>query len=235
LNVHGKWWGNNLTNFRYLINPDIEDESKLTSPENISIADIPLSAIEIVPLASEIKEPININVHGTVVKFVYPRIRNVGIVDSLMKSKFAVDEQRFFKLKEILKHNRKHDNNPESKIPVDILESQAHDDYLAERARWRIIYSNAQLICGIDDDVFSTFEDRVKAITEDKRLLARHWEAYWDFIQGKGKFGVKNEAEFYSDILNQKVRRPFLFRTITFMPWDSVVSDGDGSVKIHFG
>lgn len=235
LNIHGKWWGNNLTNFRYLINPAIKDEKKLMASENISVADIPLSAIEVVPLDNEVKEPINIDVHGTIVKFVYPRIRNVGIVDSMVKLKFAVEEQQFYKLKEILKYNRKHEDNPEMKISVDLKEAQAYDEYLAERARWRIIYSNAQLICGINDDIFSTFDDRVKAITEDKRLLAKHWEAYWDFLQGKGKFGIKDEAEFYSDILNQKVRRPFLFRAITLMPWDSVVSDRDGSVKIHFG
>jgi len=235
LNVYGKWWGRSLNNFRYLINPDIEDEAKLTAAENISIADIPLSSLNVIPLASEIKEPINITVHGITVRFVYPRIRNIGIADKVLKIKFAVEEQKFFKIKELIKFNKKHEDDPENKILVDLAEAQAYEDYVLERERWRIIYNNAQLICGIDNEVLSTFEDRVKALVEDKRLLAKHWEIYWKFIEGKGKFGVENKAEFFSDVLNQKVTRPFLIRAFNFMPWDSMVSDGDESSKICFG
>jgi len=235
LNVHGKWWGSTLKDFKYFINPDIEDEAKLTAAENISLADIPLSSIKIDPLADGIKEPININIHGTVVKFIYPRLRNIGIIDNMMKTKFAVEEQKFFKIKEILKFNRKHENDPDKKITVNVEEARAYDDYLTERGKWRIIFSNAQLICGVDNDVFNTFEERVNAIVQDKRILARHWQAYWKFLDGKGKFGVRNEAEFYSDILDQKVTRPFLIRAVSLMPWDAMVSDGDESTKIYFG
>ena len=234
INVYGKWWGNHLSGFRYLINPDLEDRDKLLAKENISLADIPLSSLNVIPLDPEIKEPINIKVHGVTVKFIYPRIRNSGIVDDLLKAKFAIQEQQFHKLKKILDYNSKQDD-PELKKDVDLQEAEAYDDYLAEKAKWRLIYMRAQEICGIDDIVLETMEDRIKALTEDTRISVQHWQKYTEFLEGKGKFGLENEAEFYSDILNQKVRRPFLFYTWNLIPSGTMERQGDVDDKISFG
>lgn len=45
LSVYAKWWGNTLTGYKYLLNPDIGDEEKLLANENISVADISIAAI----------------------------------------------------------------------------------------------------------------------------------------------------------------------------------------------
>jgi hypothetical protein len=234
INVHGKWWGNTLNGFRYLLNPEIEEQNKLLAPENISIADIPLSAINVVPLSEDIHEPINITIHGVTVKFVYPRIRNAGIIDDLIKTQFADEEQQFFRIKQMIEYNIKQ-TDPEKKKDVNLKESNEYSNYLAERAKWRVIYMRAQEICGIDNESFETLEERINVIQNDKRISVRHWQAYTDFLNGKGKFGVKDEAEFYSDILNQKVTRPFLFRSWTLMPGNPVVGGGYESASIHFG
>jgi len=234
INVYGKWWGNHLTGFRYLLNPDFEDREKLLAKENISIADIPLSALEIDPLDPAIKEPINIKVHGITVKFIYPRIRNSGIVDDMLKIKFAIQEQQFHKLKQILEYNAKQ-SDPELKKEVNLQESEAYEKYLAERAKWRLIYMRAQEICGIDDVVLETMDDRIKALTEGSKISVRHWQLFTEFLESKGKFGLKNEAEFYSDILNQKVRRPFLFYTWSFIPSGTLERTGDVDNSVSFG
>jgi hypothetical protein len=106
------------------LNPNIEDEEKLFAKENISEADIPISAIEVEALSPEIKEPINITVHGVTVGFVYPRIQNVGIIEDLLKVKYAKEEQRFFKLKQILEFNSKQ-INPTEKLDVNIVEAES--------------------------------------------------------------------------------------------------------------
>ena len=234
INVYGKWWGNHLTGFRYLINPDLEDRDALLAKENISIADIPLSALDVVSLDPEIKEPINIKVHGITVKFIYPRIRNSGIVEDLLKVKFAVQEQQFYKLKQILEFNSKQ-TDPDLKKFVDIQEAEIYEDYLAERAKWRLIYMRAQEICGIDDVIFETMEDRIQALTKDTKISVRHWQKYTEFLENKGKFGLKNEAEFYSDILNQKIIRPFLFYTWNLIPSDTMERPGDVDDQVSFG
>jgi hypothetical protein len=234
INVYGKWWGNHLSGYRYLLNPDLEDRDALLAKENISIADIPLSSLEVVPLDPDVKEPINIKVHGVTVKFIYPRIRNSGIVDAILKSKFAIQEQQFHRLKQILEFNSKQ-IDLESKKSVNLQEAEAYDDYLVERAKWRLIYIRAQEICGIDDMVLETLDDRIQALTEDTKISVQHWQKYTDFLEGKGKFGLKNEAEFYSDILNQKVRRPFLFYTWNLIPSGTMERPGDVDDKISFG
>jgi hypothetical protein len=234
INVYGKWWGNHLSGLRYLIDPDLEDRDALLAKENISLADIPLSSLNVTPLDPEVKEPINITVHGITVNFIYPRIRNSGVVDDLLKAKFAVQEQQFYKLKQILDYNSKQDDI-ERKKPVNIQEAEAYEDYLAEKAKWRLIYMRAQEICGIDGVILETMEDRVKALTESSRISVRHWQKYTEFLEGKGKFGLENEAEFYSDILNQKVRRPFLFYTWNLIPSGALERAGDVDDTVSFG
>jgi hypothetical protein len=234
INVYGKWWGNHLTGFRYLLNPDLEDRDALLAKENISVADIPLSALEVVPLDPEVKEPINIKVHGIIVNFIYPRIRNSSIVDDLLKMKFAVQEQQFHKLTQILEFNSKQ-TDPELKKSVDLRDAEAYEDYLADRAKWRLIYMRAQEICGIDDVILETMEDRIKALTENTKISVRHWQRYTDFLENKGKFGLKNESEFYSDILNRKVCRPFLFYTWNLIPSGTMERPGDVDDQVSFG
>lgn len=236
MNIHGKWWGNTISGFRYLLNPDIEDKDLLLAKENISEADIPLSAIEVKPLDSDIKEPINITVHGVTVGFVYPRIQNMRIIEDNLKTKYAEEEQRFFKLKQILEFNSKQ-QDPTKKIEVNITEAEAYQKYLAERAEWRIILMRAQEIVRVNDDTFTSGEldERVNAIRNDKRITARHWIEWAAFLEGKGKFGVNNEVEFYSDVLNQKVKCPFRFYTYTFIPNKLVECEGDESSSISFG
>jgi hypothetical protein len=234
INVYGKWWGNYLPGFRYLINPDLEDRDALLASENISLADIPLSALDVTPLDPEVREPISIRSRGTTVKFIYPRIRNSGIVDELIKIKFAVEEQQFHKLKQTLDYNDKL-SDPEAKKQVNLQEFEAYEAYLAERAKWYLIYMRAQEICGIDDVVFETLDDRIKALTDDTKISVRHWQKYIEFLEGKGKFGLKDEAEFYSDILGQKVIRPFRFHTWNFIPSGTLERAGDEDDQISFG
>jgi hypothetical protein len=234
INVYGKWWGNHLTGFRYLLNPELEEKEKLLAKENISVADIPLAALDVVPLAPDIKEPIVIKVHGITVKFVYPRIRNAGIIDNLIKTRFAVQEQQFHKLKQILEYNSKQ-SDPSNKKEINLQEAEEYDNYLAEKSKWRLIYMRSQEICGIDNEVLETLEDRIKALTENTRISVQHWQHYTDFLEGKGKFGLQNEAEFFSDILGEKVRRPFLFHTWSLIPSGSLEREGDVDDKISFG
>jgi hypothetical protein len=236
MNVHGKWWGSTISGFRYLINPDIKDEEQLFSKENISEADIPLAAIEVKPLDHEIKEPINITVHGVTVGFVYPRIQNVGIIESSLKMRYAEEEQRFFKLKQTLEFNSKQ-KDPSTKFDVNVAEAEEYQKYLADRGEWRTVLMRAQEIVRVNDDIFNSgnLDERVNAVQNDKRITTRHWIKWAEFLEGKGKFGVKNDVEFYSDILNQKVRRPFRFHTYSFIPNKLVEREGDESSSISFG
>jgi hypothetical protein len=236
MNVHGKWWGSTISGFRYLLNPDLEDEKLIFAKENISEADIPISAIEVKPLDPEIKEPVNITVHGVTVGFVYPRIQNAGIIDDSLKVKYAEEEQRFFKLKQILEFNSTQ-KDPSTKLDVNIAESEEYQKYLADRAEWRTVLLRAQEIVRVNGDVFNSggLDERIDAVLNDKRITTLHWIKWSEFLGGKGKFGVNDEAEFYSDVLNQKVRRPFRFHTYSFIPNKLVEPGGDEPGSVSFG
>jgi hypothetical protein len=154
----------------------------------------------------------------------------------LLKVKYAEEEQRFFKLKQILEFNSKR-TNPTEKLDVNIVEAEEYQKYLAERAEWRTVLMRAQEIVRVDNDVFNSgsLDERINAIQNDKRITSRHWIKWADFLEGKGKFGVKNEVEFTSDILGRKVRRPFRFHTYSFIPNKLVEREGDESGSISFG
>lgn len=236
LNVYAKWWGNTLTDYKYLLNPDIEDEEKLLANENISVADIPIASIaaNIKPLDKDIVEPINVKARGTTVRFVYPRIRNSGIVTDLLKEKFAVEEQRFVHIKQVMEFNAKQED-PDEKKPVDYKELSEYQEYLAEKEKWKLIYTRAQQVAGIDDEVIDDFDARVDAVMKDGRITVWHWKMYTDFLDDKGAFGIKDEATFYSDVLGKEITRPFRFHTWDFIPNDSMERTGDVDGEISFG
>lgn len=236
LNVHVKWWGANLSGYRYLLDDTITDREKLFAKENISIAEIPIANIgkRIKPLAPEIKEPINIEADGVTVKFIYPRIRNSSIVADLLKKEFADEEQRFFKTAQIVKWNEQQ-KDPELRKEISLEEAELYKDYLARKADKDLIYTRAQLICEVNGVPLNTFEERVAAIQDGADISVKHWMIYNDFLKNEGNFGVQDEVEFYSEVLGKNVIRSFPFRTYNFFPTVSVESIRAKQSKISFG
>jgi hypothetical protein len=225
LNVHAKWWGQFLEGFAYFLNPGLTDMDALMAKENISYADIPLANLVITPLPEKIVEPINIKSGGGEINFLFSRAQNSGIVEEYMKVKFADQEQQFFKIKQLVKAKKTDE--------VTVADLRAYQEYLSERAAWQLLYTRAQTLCGINHELLETFEDRVEALRTNKKISIRHWEKYNEFLANEGKFGLQDEAEFYSDILEQKVRRPFRFRTFTLIP--QVDRKRDGEDEVSFG
>jgi len=225
LNVHAKWWGPMLHDFSYFVKPDLENHGKLMDKANISKADIPIAGLTVVPLAEGITEPINFTANGVEVSFLYPRAQNSGIIDECMKMKFAEEEQQFFAIKQLVNEKRSEE--------VSIADLRAYQDYLAERATWRLLYTRALTFSGVNREWIETIEDRVQALRTNKKISVQHWDKYNKFLKGKGAFGLKNEAEFYSDILSQKVKRQFRFRTYTLIP--QLDAERDGQDEVSFG
>jgi len=225
LNVHAKWWGPMLHDFPYFLDPEIADYDKLMARENISQAEIPIANLTVVPLAEDVSEPINVTSGGVEVNFCYPRAENSGIVDENMKIKFAEQEQQFFRIKQLAEAKKYEE--------VSVADLRAYQDYLAERASWKLLFTRALTLCGINREPFNTLEERVNALRTNKLIGVKHWEKYNKFLSGKGAFGLKNEAEFYSDVLSQKVKRSFRFRTYTLIP--QVDSGRDEQDEVSFG
>lgn len=225
LNVHAKWWGPTLQEFPYFINPDLEGDELLDDKKNIGYAAIPIANLVIKPLPPEILEPINITHGGVTVKFVYPRAETSCVADGEMKKKFAEQEQRFFKTKQLV-GAKKTDEIP-------LSEQEAYADYLAERAEWKLLLMRAQYICAVNDEVLETLESRMAALQNDKRIGMRHFELYNNFLETKGAFGLEDEVEFYSEVLGKKVKRPFRFRTYSFIP--SLDAERNDENQISFG
>jgi hypothetical protein len=223
MNVHAKWWGPMLHDFAYFLDPGIEDEKKLTAKENISMADIPIAGLVVIPLGEGITEPINIKSGGTEVNFIFPRAQNTGVVNDYMKLKFAVEEQQFFKIKKLV--------DAEKYEEVSVADLDAYYDYLAVRASEQLLCTRALTLCGVNRELIKTIEGRVEALRTNKKISIRHWEKYNEFLRNKGAFGLQNEAEFFSDIKNQKVKRYFRFRTYTLIPQMDAKRDDEDEVS----
>jgi hypothetical protein len=224
LNVHAKWWGPTLQGFPYFLNPELQGD-ELIQKENISYADLSIANLVIDPLPQNISEPINITHNGTTVQFIYPRAQNGSVADESMKIKFAEQEQHFFKIKQLVKAKKTEE------VPVADLE--AYQAYLAERADWKLLLMRAQYISGVNGKPLETLEEQVEALRTDKRIGMMHFELYNKFLGDKGAFGLQDNVEFYSDILGEKVKRPFRLRTYSFIP--SMDSKWDDEDKISFG
>jgi hypothetical protein len=55
----------------------------------------------------------------------------------------------------------------------------------------------SQEIVRVNDDIFNfgNLDERINAIQNDKRITTRHWIKWSEFLEGKGKFGVKDLVE----------------------------------------
>ena len=236
LNIHAKWWGPNLSGYRYLLDDSIIDKEKLFAKENISVAEIPIANIgkRIKPLDTEIKEPISIKANGVCVKFIYPRIRNSGIVSDLLKKEFADEEQHFFKTAQIVKWNEQQ-KDPELRKEISMEEAEEYKEYLARRSAKDLLYTRAQLICEVDGVQLNSFEERVDALENNPKISVKHWMLYDNFLDTKGNFGVQDEVEFYSEVLGKNIVRSFPFRSYNFFPNVSVESLRAEQSEISFG
>ncbi|MGL5958420.1 MAG: hypothetical protein ACRCZZ_07510 [Phocaeicola sp.] len=234
LNVHAKWWGNKIEGFRYLLDETLADRDLLLAKENISLAEIPIGNIKVIPLDENVKEPITIDVNGTKVGFVFPRIRNSAITANLIKQKFAKEEQEFFKTKQIIKWNDSQKDVEKKKILPE-SEAEAYREFLSKKSNFDLLCTRAQLICSINGKLLDTFEDRFDILEKDETITVQHWLAYNEFLKGQGNFGVQEDVEFFSDVLGKSITRRFPFRTFSFLPTISVETAGFTSAKISFG
>ena len=234
LNVHSKWWGANLSGYRYLIDETITDREKLFDKSNISVAEIPIANIQVKPLDLSIKEPINIKVNGKTVSFIYPRMQNSVVVERLLKQKFAIQEQEFHKIQQIVNYN-KDQTDPDKQKDLSLEDAEAYRDFLAEKAKYDLLYTRAQLIYGLDGIKIDSLEDRIQLLESSSDITVKHWMMYNNFLEGKGDFGVRDEVEFYSEILEKKITRSFPFRTYALFPNIQMESDGVKSAEVSFG
>lgn len=228
LNIHAKWWGPTLEGYSYFLNPELDIDKKY-SKENISTASLPISNLVIKPLSEKILEPINIPSRGITLRMVYPRAQNYEVTQMWLKTKFALEEQKFFQLRKDLDHNSKY----EDKVLIDLVLQEEYENFLITKANERLLVSRAQCICGVDDRALRTLEERVEELRNNKQISVDHWDQYNRFLEEEGAFGLQDEVEFYSEILDQKVTRPFRFLTYNFIP--QVDAPRDESNPITFG
>lgn len=232
LNIHAKWWGPTLEGFRYFVNLDEPDPDKFVSPENISTASLPISALRIIPLADGIQEPIHIPSRGITLHMIYPRAQNIQVTKDYLDTKFAVEEQKFSQIKQDLAFNARM-SDPKAFRPIDLLLEREYEDYVNLRNEERILVNRAQSLCGVDDRIFATLEERIEELRTNKMISVIHWDMYNKFLDGKGKFGLQDKVDFYSEVLDQKVTRPFQFFTYNLIP--SVDGARNESDAITFG
>lgn len=232
--IHGAFWGGTLQGIPYYLdeNKTIPDEDEKYE-DLFGEASIPISSIKTEPLAKEVKMPINIKIGNKNVKFIFPYIGMGPIASGALYHKYAHEERKFSDFVPLYNEYEKLMEKKEFKKVKNLSICQddiaKYEEFLTEKETDMLHLIKAQLIYGIDNKVFTTLEEKIKA---SKSLDARFWVTYNNIIK-KYKFGINPEVEFISELTSKKITRRFEFRPMELLP-NNELSD-DSGIDVSFG
>lgn len=228
LTIYAAFWGKELEGFQYYVDDSLEGE-RLTDRENISVAAIPIRNIETKPIIDEFKEPISLTIKGKQVRFSLPRIQGAVVAKRYADALFAAEERELSDVKVKYEFNQRVGENG-NQYDIDPALIAQYEDLLKRKQRAFLKAHQAQLLVGIDDERFESFEQQIAAMP---RVGYDFWQKYNSVVSKKLNFGVDSEVEFTCSKTGKPITRRFQFRFVDFIP---PVDDADDSeVDIRFG
>lgn len=219
LNIYSRWWGAKIEGFRYFVNEDLEGEEK-NNPENVTIAEIPIGAINTVELEKEVKEPFTLENDGFSVSFILPRMQTSIIAKRFVDSKYAEEETKFGSLKRKIKLKQEYD--------YDMYDEYV--EYLRERGKDYLRAYQAQLIHTVNGKKVSSFSEALEYLSQIDLSM---WAEYNSIVDKYFDFGVSEEVTFDCSVNHTPITRRFLFRPMVFLP--SVESQDTTRYTLSFG
>lgn len=219
LNVWGSWWGSKIEGPRYYV--DLETEGKeRDAKENISIATIPLNAIQTTPLAEEVVEPFGITIDGEEVQFITPRLQTTPVAQRYTKQQHTQEDHEFHETKKKLQRQE----------TLDEEEREAYADYQRRRSTTYLTARRAQLIVSHNKQTVEEFDEAYEIA---QSLDLRFWNAYGDVVKRYFTFGVNPEVTFECSVKHEPITRRFSFRFVDFIP--PLGKENSGQYALSFG
>jgi len=219
LNVFAKWWSPTLEGFKYLVNEDLPKE-EMETKENVSIAELPISSINTIPLKKEVKEPFKITGNGTVAEFITPKMKTGMIAKTLSDEKYEEEEERFNSLLDAVRKGE----------PYSMAEMKSYSELQAKKQKDYLRYYQAQLITSVDGVPITKIEQGLELL---KEMDLKIWTQYNKVLEENFKFGIDENVKFKCTVTGNEITRRFHFRTVDFLP--SVESENDTGYSVSFG
>jgi hypothetical protein len=224
LNVYATWWGKTLDVFYYAV-----DENKALSPENRSVASIPLTAIKIDELPVEFSEPIMIedSIAHQRVGFVLPRLINDIAAQEYINAKYAETDASFSDVRVAIRMSDR-DGTPLN-VGSDRLE--AYEDNERRKRSEEIEVLCALQLFSVDGRVLLDLDEKLDALQH--RLPANFFSVYSAERKKSLRFGVNELVTFACSITHQPIARRFPFRLANLVP--TMDRSGDTGYTVSFG
>lgn len=221
LAVHAAFWGKNLEAYYYAV-----DLERPMTPENRSVAELPISAIEIKELDRAFQEPLVVtSPRGVKIGFNLPRMNNGPIADRWLDQQHKEEETSFSDIRQVIAQN---DRRPvDQQLPYDAQKMRAYEDFLARRSSDRARVLQALQVYSADGQVLATLDQKLAALGRDMGIFSR----YLAERDGRFSFGVQPSVRFTCSVTHQEISRRFPFRCVDLIPPMDAVRDQGYSVS----
>lgn len=216
LNLYGTWIDSHIRGMEYYIDEDAEDKD---DKENIGKVDLLISELKTSPLPENFKEPINITIGDTTVKFKLTTFNDLIFASEYIKKRFFEQERKFSDTAIKLKN----------KEQMEYEEYRDYTKYVKKRDAEFLEILSVMLLVGFNDIDLDTME---KKLEYSPKVNENFWGALKNFTKDFN-FGVNSEVTFKCPVNKKKITRRFQFRLEDFIP-DSLPEKVEG-VKISFG
>jgi hypothetical protein len=209
LTIHAAFWGRTFEGYYYIV-----DDTKPLTPENRSVASLPISSLNFHELSSDFKEPIVVIDPSSKIEigFTLPRMINGIIADRWIDERYGGEDASFSELRYVISQNEH--RSADAQLSYDAKQLK---DYL--NLQERIYVDRARLlqalqIYEVNGVVLSTLEERLHTLSESMAIFSR----YIGWRNKNAIFGLDPEVTFECSITHKMITRRFPFRCFDLVP-----------------
>lgn len=211
LSVYGTWYSQTLETFYYTVDESLTgDEAR--SPENRSVATIPINSIRTKPLSDKVGQYITIKRDERTVKFTTSKAGNEVTAWKYAVRKNLANETQ---IEDAIKAIKLGVANP--------TQTKAYADFTKKRTQDFLKALQAMLVVEVDGKSYTGLDQQLEAIN---LVPLSFWSDYHNTIKEHYDFGVQSEVEFLCSIKHEPITRRFRFRPFHFLP---ILAEGDSA------
>ncbi len=245
--IHATFISNRIEKEYYIDDelPQGSDVGQLNHPDNISSTELLISKLVTKSIDEDLsgnelkdkfKEPFTLTDAITKSKFKFrlSRVKDLLVAQKACEEMFGKDISKFKYIKKQLEDIRQIKDPSERKSTMNSLidNDDNYDAYYKFTQKYNenyVMLVQCQQLVSIDDEILESLDDKLLAYKT--KVPKDIWEKYNDVVENY-KFGLLEEQEFYSDVLQQSITRRFLFQLSNFLP--SVNTSDSGRFSVSF-
>jgi hypothetical protein len=237
LTIYGTWIDSHIKGLQYYINLN-PTTMNIDDPKNIGRIDIPVKSLKTIPLDEKFKEPINITIDDTTIKFRLPRFNDFIFANEFIKEKYFAEERQFSDIEDTIQKNNSIRENKKNNIEkvkfseellndgnndtvvveeetiIDYQSLKSYQNFLKRKSDDFVDILMMQLLIQYNDIVLDTIEKKIEYYNF---ISFDFWETIETCIKDF-KFGINENITFKSPHYEEPISRMFRFSLEMFLP-----------------